>query len=209
MHVASRGEGDAWLSAARPGYCGKTDDGVLGDCDIGDKGSFPGLHFGSGRAAASKRSVARQCLHQCAKCARCAYITLSVQFKDCSWFSECDLSRLRTDIPSFLSGAVAKPAGGGAGQTLRYERRRSMAARRALQLRAEPWPWYQPHAAARVAVVLYGKVGTLLVPSSWTAADAGDERVVRLAAASYKGMIARANPRATHGVFASSSSSLR
>ena len=49
-------------------------------------------------------------------------------------------------------------------------------ARAALKLDGAPWPWFTPHATVSVALVLFGKVGTLEKPSSFTAPDGGDER---------------------------------
>ena len=41
------------------------------------------------------------CMKRCALCARCRYISFSSTAQDCSWFAECDMSRLHKDVPHF------------------------------------------------------------------------------------------------------------
>ena len=38
-------------------------------------------------------------MSKCQVCARCAYVSLSLAQRDCSWYSECDLSDLRPSPP--------------------------------------------------------------------------------------------------------------
>ena len=73
--------------------------------------------------------------------------------------------------------------------------------RRALRLpppRNGAWPWVQPseQATRAVALVLYGKIGTLETASSWLPPDGGDRYVVQLAHASHRRNVLAANPHA-------------
>ena len=44
------------------------------------------------------------CLAECAKCAACKFISFSAERGDCSWYAHCEKTRLRTDVPAFLTG---------------------------------------------------------------------------------------------------------
>ena len=48
-------------------------------------------------------TAARECLEHCRKCSRCRHISVSLKFRDCSWFEKCP-QPLRADVPSFRSG---------------------------------------------------------------------------------------------------------
>lgn len=67
------------------GYCAITDDTNPGDCNKGDKGSWR-------MAQGSTELVA--CMEQCARCARCRFVSHSLAHGDCSWFAQCDVRRL-------------------------------------------------------------------------------------------------------------------
>ena len=89
------------------GYCAATAEFVLnaaqgGDCASGSKGSwalppFAKRDFASARAA---------CVTHCNACARCAVVSYSPKWGDCSWFSSCDLSALRRDVEGFRTVRV-------------------------------------------------------------------------------------------------------
>ena len=79
----------SWPPAA--GYCDVTETGVEGDCSSGASGSWL-VGPGSPRGL---RSV-RQCVAACAACDRCRYLSISLEGRDCSWYHECDLQRLKT-----------------------------------------------------------------------------------------------------------------
>ena len=95
-----------WLTThAETGFCGKTVHRRDGACAAG--------HAASGAWQLSKRerngplrAAAEQCLRLCSGCARCAYISFSQRYGDCSWFtaSACNLTRLSNDITGFTSG---------------------------------------------------------------------------------------------------------
>ncbi len=91
-----------WLARARQGYCARTTDGVEGDCRAGAKGSWA-LNKS---VATSWRLAAAECTARCAACDRCRYVSLSPRFLDCSWFHQCDIHMLRTDVDGFRSGEV-------------------------------------------------------------------------------------------------------
>ena len=55
-----------------------------------------------------------------------------------------------------------------------------------------------------MALLLFGKVGTLLKPSSWTEADGGEAEVVQTAHASLRRYVLEANPRSRIDAFAHS-----
>lgn len=97
----------AWLNASRPGYCEATgmglDSGGAGAiCDRADKGSLTV----SSRAYTSWPRAVRACLRLCRACERCRYISVSLQWKDCSWYHDCPLGALQHEVKSFRSGAV-------------------------------------------------------------------------------------------------------
>ena len=94
----------AWRSQASRGSCGVTREGDEGDCKRGTRGSF-------GWPGRSSRLVdaVGACLRVCSQCSQCRYISVSARFSDCSWYSSCRLSQLRStaDTKTFLSGPAA------------------------------------------------------------------------------------------------------
>ena len=79
--------GQAWLSRAVPGYCATTEG--ESDCSTGQRGTLPlpNDEFLSGWDGA-----AEACLLACGECARCTHISVSLKYRDCSWFHDCDLA---------------------------------------------------------------------------------------------------------------------
>ena len=74
---------DAWLANASRGFCGTTKDGDPGTCSLSDMGSW-----GLSKAEAQSFELAAAACHQrCDECERCAWISISIRFKDCSWYS--------------------------------------------------------------------------------------------------------------------------
>lgn len=90
------------------GYCERTYEHEVRNCDAGDKGVLqPPL---SKSEWASPQSARAACAQRCQACARCRYFSLSRRWEDCSWFSSCNMSRLREDVSGFTTwvrGAVA------------------------------------------------------------------------------------------------------
>ena len=100
----------AWLNASLEGYCAITcpeqAQPAAQLCRHADKGSFT-------LSAVSKtwRAAVHECLDHCKRCSRCRFISVSLEFRDCSWFETCP--ETHTDISSFRSGlAVAGTAPG-------------------------------------------------------------------------------------------------
>jgi len=87
----------------RRGYCNITEAGVAGDCERGDKGSS------RIRRATSLEDAAGQCRAICEGCRRCRFFSYSLRWRDCSWFSDCDLRALHDgqvlDVPGFFTAA--------------------------------------------------------------------------------------------------------
>jgi hypothetical protein len=84
-------------AAHHDGYCAVTTDGDAGDCQHGDKGSFP-----LEPESFDLWSIAHhRCVARCSACARCRFVSISVFYKDCSWFHDCSLGQLRTKERGF------------------------------------------------------------------------------------------------------------
>ena len=80
-----------WAKRSVPGFCNLTSQ--VGDCAFGTMGSWPipETHTANWSAGTS------WCLDMCSNCSNCAAISLSLQYKDCSWYSgtqsgACDIS---------------------------------------------------------------------------------------------------------------------
>ena len=184
------------------GHCGATTDGEGGDCDIGDKG-WIGLQ--QGPATVSWDGAIDACRAACLACNRCRFVSLSLRYKDCSWYRRCP--RLHPNPAGFRTIRVRNASTERQERRWRNQQRRSngpppKVARAALQLFAPgAASWVSPAGVVRVALCFFGKIGTLVDPSSYTAADGGDEATVRLAHASIKRNVLDANPRVSFGVF--------
>ena len=78
----------AWLGQGQVGHCGATT--RMGDCRLDEKGfwALPSAAWDNWTSAAAA------CLARCDGCVRCTFVTLSLRFKDCSWYSECSLESL-------------------------------------------------------------------------------------------------------------------
>ena len=83
------------------GFCDATQLDDHSDCEQDDKGAFPWPW----RSASWEEALAF-CRESCLRCARCNAVSVSLQWRDCSWFNECDLARLRDDIPGFRTEIV-------------------------------------------------------------------------------------------------------
>lgn len=91
-----------WLRSARPGYCANTGWGLEAKslCRSGEKGVLP-LNR---RAFLSWPDAVASCMKLCRTCANCNFITVSLSFKDCSWYRSCN--RPENDIKGFRSAPV-------------------------------------------------------------------------------------------------------
>ena len=81
-----------------PGYCRPVIRGA-GDCNGDKQGSW-------GVTEVTVESVAQACADLCASCARCRFVSYSHRFKECSWFHDCKLDRLRHDVVGFFSRKI-------------------------------------------------------------------------------------------------------
>eukprot|EP00966_Prymnesium_polylepis_P289278 6682139-Prymnesium_polylepis.1 len=90
-----------WLATSSDGYCAKTCPESTRQpaetCERARKGSFA-----LRRRSSTFSHAVQECLEHCSGCARCRYISVSLQFRDCSWFETCP--QHHTDVPSFRSG---------------------------------------------------------------------------------------------------------
>ncbi len=91
--LAAGGEGVYYYSH---GHCGVTDYKRM-DCEADDAGAWPL----SRAQAESWRNATHTCARRCEGCARCRYISVSLKFADCSWYAECNMSRLSKRPPFF------------------------------------------------------------------------------------------------------------
>ena len=100
-----------WLKRAKPGYCNITLGHLEASCAFGSRGAL-GLSREASRTGWS--AAAGECLAKCMRCPRCEFMSLSVRYSDCSWYSTCDLSRLNdatAQEPAFQSAAVVRRRG--------------------------------------------------------------------------------------------------
>jgi hypothetical protein len=77
-----------WLLRTTPGFCKQTT--IAGDCTFGSQGSWPLPRNLSTRWF----DAAEYCIQLCLDCPKCAAISITLQHKDCSWYSECDTRSL-------------------------------------------------------------------------------------------------------------------
>ena len=75
----------------RHGLCTATADGWQGDCAHGALGTWP---LRPGTAVYDRRS----CVERCRACARCRFVSVSLENRDCSWYSDCPWEALRLDV---------------------------------------------------------------------------------------------------------------
>jgi len=77
----------------RFGYCDVTDEARGIDCTNGIKGSWSATVTASNHASSGITNI-NQCALRCLRCARCNFISYSMEQGDCSWFHKCDLDNL-------------------------------------------------------------------------------------------------------------------
>ena len=83
--------------AAGDGCCGGTDTHACGAPGAAS-GMFPGAHTNITSLA--------ECLKHCQACESCKFLSWSAKRRDCSWYKECDLTRLTPVDNSYVSMAV-------------------------------------------------------------------------------------------------------
>lgn len=104
----------AWLSATVDGHCGITTPSQdPRSCENALSGSVA-------LSAAAKRqgwqAAAEECLGHCAGCANCQYITVTLEYADCSWYALCDTTSIK---PEKLFRTAAAPKAQSVAERLR------------------------------------------------------------------------------------------
>lgn len=94
----------ARAASLREGYCETTDAGNGGNCQGGKKGSFS-----VPESIKTWEQALTFCEGLCTKCDRCQYISLSLEWHDCSWFHACDMEHLSTAPAGFYTFASVQP----------------------------------------------------------------------------------------------------
>ena len=89
-----------WLHGSIRGHCGITT--TVGDCDISRNG---GLGLSDAAVKGGWETAVSECLGKCTRCSGCQFVTVSLVFKDCSWYRKCDLDAVAPE-EAFRSGAV-------------------------------------------------------------------------------------------------------
>ena len=115
-----------------------------GDCTVGSQGSFsekwPWSRDKLPDSPQSLRLVAKWCLARCESCGACNYISISIKFRDCSWYRSCDVGRLEMppdrNWSSFVSGGAFSKLPRPAAAALEWPRAKTREARQALRLPA-------------------------------------------------------------------------
>lgn len=95
-----------WLDQAQRGFCGITAENDAGDCRTSGAGPAQGSLQLPMNVSVSWHRAARWCEGHCRHCARCRYVSIGRKLRDCSWFHDCDLARLRVDVPGFRTVRV-------------------------------------------------------------------------------------------------------
>lgn len=81
------------------GYCTETMDDDVGDCSRGNSGSWRLAEAD----VASLTKATEACRARCLSCPRCAVMSLSQKWRDCSWAAACDENQLQTRVNGFFS----------------------------------------------------------------------------------------------------------
>lgn len=80
----------------RPGYCAPTQfTSRPPDCQTDVSGAWAVV-----RSNADEQAQRRRCAARCSRCAQCRYVSFSSKWADCSWFHECNYTKLRRDLPA-------------------------------------------------------------------------------------------------------------
>ena len=93
----------AWLHRSVEGYCDTTEvSSNAGACVQDRMGSVQLRDVSRGWLPAVKA-----CLQHCHSCTNCKFISVSLKFKDCSWFRACDVTRLRHEVSTFRTASAS------------------------------------------------------------------------------------------------------
>ena len=97
----------SWMSRAAVGHCGSTKDQGTWEATCRDGGAENGAIHLQRSAFASWGTLASACIAACHSCSRCAFVSFSLPWRDCSWYRTCELQSLQTNVYGFVSGAVS------------------------------------------------------------------------------------------------------
>jgi hypothetical protein len=103
----TRESASRWLDAAATGTCGRTPRRVgapHANCHDGVMGSFASF---ATQHHKSWNTAVLACLNLCGGCDACRFVSVSLKWRDCSWFRACSLSELDTGVAGFKSGVAA------------------------------------------------------------------------------------------------------
>lgn len=81
------------MADTRLGYCNITLADRYASCEFGNRGAL-------GLTSMEAQTAARSCANKCMQCSRCRYVSYSVEFRDCSWYAECNLDALHDAVPN-------------------------------------------------------------------------------------------------------------
>ena len=85
----------------RPGYCGTTSSEVT-HCAVDNQGSI------TLKQAPHMLRTVDDCVQFCWDCLRCNFISFSEHEGDCSWFHDCDIDALKTEVSGFMTRRVSE-----------------------------------------------------------------------------------------------------
>mmetsp|Transcript_53319 Transcript_53319/g.88552 ORF Transcript_53319/g.88552 Transcript_53319/m.88552 type:complete len:216 (+) Transcript_53319:51-698(+) len=91
---------------SKRGFCAITESNNQGECSPASQGSAKGSLQLPINVSTSWQLAAGWCEEQCRRCSACRFVSLSRRFSDCSWFAQCNLSKLLTAVPSFRTMQV-------------------------------------------------------------------------------------------------------
>lgn len=138
---------------------------------------------------------------------------MSLQANDCSWYTACSPDELEPAPADFAYDAFrTAPVSASAAFTASEPRplvlrpANSSARRDALRhtLANAKLPWFRPRARMRVALGLFGRVGTNRDAASFVKSGGGSGELVRASRASFARHVLTSNPSCTFDVFAHS-----
>ena len=143
------------------GHCGATVAGDPYDCSSGSYGAFV---LPDSKVYDKWPVAIAACLHACASCERCNYVSVSTQYQDCSWYSSCGKRQERPTGFRTVSSSMIAP------RTMCFTDRREYAAASAVQGLDARVLWLTSirlsNAFEAVCTLLSGVLKTLRAPST-------------------------------------------
>ena len=98
--ISAEAKAEAWDISWVKGACGKADEGT--DCSTDNAGSW----WLTTAEAASRQQAITACEARCHACTGCRFVSLRWHQRDCSWYTTCDLKKLKRS-PTHRTRAVA------------------------------------------------------------------------------------------------------